>query len=324
MFASTPIQMTNHRADAMPAAIKATDITTTRIAAACKAIESSETEIPLADLAAAAGLSPHHFHRVFKHMVGVTPKAWRKAMLARRAETALADARKKGRRVTDALYDAGFNSSAEFYESQAARAGMSARARVRGGAGETIRYVVAPCTLGTVLVAATARGVCAIEFGDAGEALRVRLTTRFPHADFTPADTAFKQWVKQILAYLDEPKGALALPLDIRGTAFQTRVWQALRAIPAGERRSYADIAAAIGAPKAVRAVASACAHNDIAVAIPCHRVVKSDGALSGYRWGVARKAELLQREHAANAAGDKKPAKKTDKRQVKSQKGLA
>jgi AraC family transcriptional regulator of adaptative response/methylated-DNA-[protein]-cysteine methyltransferase len=274
------------------------------IATACSAIETSEAELSLAELAGIVGLSPHYFQRVFKAAVGVSPKAYRKAVLAKRAEASLATSA----RVTDAIYAAGFNSTAGFYESHAARAGMTARARAKGGAGEAIRYALETCALGMILIAATERGVCAIEFGDSAQALERRLRARFPKADFSPADVAFARWIKQILAYIEEPKGALALPLDIRGTAFQTRVWQALRDIPPGEKRSYTDIAHTIGQPKAVRAVASACAHNEIAVAIPCHRVVKSDGALAGYRWGVARKAALLAREESANAAGISNP----------------
>jgi AraC family transcriptional regulator of adaptative response/methylated-DNA-[protein]-cysteine methyltransferase len=176
---------------------------------------------------------------------------------------------------------------------------MAPKAFMSGGLGESIRYAVEPCALGVIIVAATPKGVCGIEFGDSAHTLIERLRQRFPHATLEPGDPAFRVWVARVLAYIDHPSGLLDLPLDIQGTVFQRRVWQALRVIPSGSTASYADVAAAVGQPKAVRAVAQACARNQLAVAVPCHRVVRSDGSLSGYRWGTARKAELLRRESA-------------------------
>lgn len=262
---------------------------------ACKALERSASGIKLAELAQAAGMAAHHFHRVFKAVTGVTPKAYFQALRARRVQTALQGADT----VTQALYDAGFNSSSRFYEGEGASLGMSPRAFRTGGAGQQIRYAVEPCALGVILVAATPKGVCAIEFGDSAHALVQRLHARFPKAGFEPGDPDFRGWVGCLLQYVERPQGALDLPLDVQGTAFQRQVWDALRAIPCGQTSTYSDVARAIGRPKAVRAVASACANNVLALAVPCHRVIRGDGQLAGYRWGVERKAELLQRERA-------------------------
>lgn len=260
---------------------------------ACKAIEQSASALSLRQLARQAGLSPHHFHRIFKDVAGLTPKAFYKSVQARRVAASLQSAHS----VTDAIYEAGFNSAGRFYEGAGAMLGMSPSAYRKGAAGEHIRYAVEPCALGLIIVAATPKGVCAIEFGEAAPALVDRLSERFPKARFEPADAEFKDWVTRVLGYLDQPRGALDLPLDVRGTLFQHRVWRALREIPAGRTASYGEIARRIGQPKAQRAVAQACASNQVAVAIPCHRVVRSDGDLSGYRWGVERKAALLRRE---------------------------
>jgi AraC family transcriptional regulator of adaptative response/methylated-DNA-[protein]-cysteine methyltransferase len=262
---------------------------------ACEQIESAEEAPRLADLAASAGLSRYHFHRVFKTITGVTPKAYAAEMRARRA----ADKLRTADTITEAIYDAGFNSSSRFYESTAARLGMTPSAVRRGGAGAVIRFAVGQASLGAVLVAATKKGVCAIMLGDDPERLLRELQDRFPRAELKGGDPAFERTVAQVVGLVEAPGQRLDLPLDIRGTAFQQRVWAALRAIPSGETATYQEIARAIGQPTAVRAVAQACAANPLAVAIPCHRVVRADGDLSGYRWGVERKRELIAREAA-------------------------
>lgn len=264
------------------------------VAAACRLIEEAEEAPQLDELAAAAGMSPHHFHRIFKQVTGVTPRAYVQAQRAAR----VADALQQAGSVTEAIYEAGYGSSGRFYESAAARLGMTPTSYRRGGAGETIRFAVGVCSLGSILVAVTERGVCAILLGDDPDLLLRDLQDRFPRAELIGGDLAFEATVAQVVGFVEAPgTGGLALPLDIGGTAFQQRVWQALRAIPAGRTASYAEIATAIGEPAAVRAVARACGANPLAVAIPCHRVVRSDGGLSGYRWGVERKRDLLDRE---------------------------
>ncbi len=263
------------------------------IAQACRTIEAAEEPPTLDRLAAAAGLSPSHFHRLFRRIVGVTPKAFADAHRTRRVQTGL----QTGNSVTQALYDAGFNSSGRFYEAAAGVLGMAPAAYRAGGPGEVIQHAVGHGTLGAVLVAWTDRGVCAILLGDDAASLAADLTIRFPRARLQAADAERSEWVAQAVALVDAPGTSVALPLDIRGTAFQRRVWEVLRRIPAGTTLSYASVAARLGTPNATRAVAGACAANALAVAIPCHRVVASDGALSGYRWGTGRKRMLLQRE---------------------------
>jgi AraC family transcriptional regulator, regulatory protein of adaptative response / methylated-DNA-[protein]-cysteine methyltransferase len=263
------------------------------VEAACRSLEQSASGVGLEELARGAGLSTHHFHRIFKQATGLTPKSYFKALQARRLQASLASAGS----VTEALYDAGYNSSGRFYEQGAPSLGMTPKVFKSGGLGERIRYAVEPCALGVIIVAATPRGVCGIEFGESAHALVEGLRLRFPRATFEPGDPSFRGWVGRVLAYIDHPSGLLDLPLDIQGTVFQRRVWQALRDIPSGSTASYAQVAATIGQPQAVRAVAQACASNQLAVVVPCHRVVRSDGSLSGYRWGTARKAELLRRE---------------------------
>ncbi len=244
-----------------------------------------------------SGSARFHFHRVFKSATGVTPKAYGDADRARRARAALGDAAT----VTEAIYDAGFNSNGRFYASAPGRLGMTPTRFRTGGGGETVRFAIGESSIGSVLVAATDKGIAAIQFGDDPETLLRALQDQFPNARLIGGDESFEQLsVARVVAGVENPVARFDLPLDVRGTAFQQRVWQALRAIPAGETVSYSDIAARLGQPKAVRAVAGACAANDIAVAIPCHRVVRNDGALSGYRWGVARKRALLDRENAA------------------------
>jgi AraC family transcriptional regulator, regulatory protein of adaptative response / methylated-DNA-[protein]-cysteine methyltransferase len=263
------------------------------IARACRLIEEAD-EIPsLAALAKAAGLSRFHFHRLFKAETGVTPKAYADAHRARRMAGELA----RSGTVTEAIYGAGFNSSGRFYATSTDRLGMTPTAFRSGGHGTTIRFAVGESSLGSILVAATEKGVCAISIGDDPDLLIRDLEDRFPKAQLLGGDEAFEALVAKVVGFVEAPRRGFDLPLDIRGTAFQERVWQALRDIPPGETRTYAAIAERIGRPQAVRAVAQACASNQLAVAIPCHRVVRSDGSLSGYRWGVERKRCLLERE---------------------------
>jgi AraC family transcriptional regulator of adaptative response/methylated-DNA-[protein]-cysteine methyltransferase len=244
-------------------------------------------------LAKHAGISAFHLHRLFKSVTGLTPRAWAAAHRAER----LRDQLTRGAPVTDALHDAGYGSSSRLYEASGALLGMTPGRYRAGGADTDIRFALGQCSLGAILVAESPLGVVAISLGDDPDALARALQDRFPHARLIGGDAAFEQRVAQVVGFVDAPRIGLALPLDLRGTAFQQRVWQALRGIPAGHTLSYAELAARLGAPKAVRAVASACAANTLAVAIPCHRVVRSDGALSGYRWGIERKRALIDAE---------------------------
>ena len=264
------------------------------VAQACRRIEASEQPPSLDDLAMHAGLSPFHFHRVFKAATGLTPKAYADAHRARAVRTRLAQG--KGS-VTEAIFDAGFNANSRFYENAEAMLGMKPTQYRAGGVDARIAFAIGQTTLGAILVARSERGVCAISLGDDADALLRELQDRFPRAELIGGDAGFEQLVAQVVGLIEQPNIGIDLPLDVRGTAFQQRVWQALRQIPPGETSSYAQIAQRIGNPKSVRAVAQACASNTLAVAIPCHRVVRSDGALSGYRWGVERKRELLVRE---------------------------
>ncbi|MEA2828728.1 MAG: AraC family transcriptional regulator [Actinomycetota bacterium] len=285
------------RPDEVPAAERRAAL----VAAACRAIETAAERgdpTSVVTLAAAAGMSRSHFHRGFKAVTGLTPKAYATEVRNRRVREALAGATgDTGRTITDAIYDAGFNSNGRFYATSAAALGMTPTAYRAGAQGLTVRFGVGQCSLGSVLVAATDAGVCAIFLGDDPDALVHDLEDRFRGATLTGGDAPFEQWMAAVVALVDDPSTGLNLPLDVRGTAFQQRVWQALRAIPAGRTATYGEIAATIGAPTAVRAVAAACAANQLAVAIPCHRVVRTDGSLSGYRWGVDRKRLLLERE---------------------------
>ena len=267
-----------------------------RVAEACRWIESAEEAPTLDELAAHVGLSPWHLHRLFKAITGLTPSAYARAHRARRVRDELPRARS----VTEAFHEAGYPSSGRFYEEAGGLLGMTPGRFRAGGAQTVIRFGVGPCSLGEILVAASERGVCAILMGDDADALVRDLQDRFPKAELVGGDAAFEQWMAQVVGLVEQPSLGLNLPLDVRGTAFQQRVWQALREIPAGTTVTYSDVAERIGAPKAVRAVASACAANALAVAIPCHRVVRQDGSLSGYRWGVARKQALLAREAGA------------------------
>ena len=267
------------------------------VAAACRRIERAETPPGLDALARQAGLSPHQFHRLFKAITGVTPRAYAQAQRGKALRDALA---RPGTRVVDAAFDAGFNASSRFYDSADALLGMKPAQYRDGGADARIMFAIAQSALGALLVARSGRGLCAISLGDDPEALLRELQERFPRAELVGGDGGFERLVAQVVGFVEAPRLGLDLPLDIRGTAFQQRVWEALRKVPAGETVSYAEIAARIGSPRSVRAVAQACAANTLAVAIPCHRVVRSDGALSGYRWGIARKQQLLARERGA------------------------
>jgi AraC family transcriptional regulator of adaptative response/methylated-DNA-[protein]-cysteine methyltransferase len=264
-----------------------------RVTTACRTIEQAETAPSLEQLAKQAGLSPFHFHRVFKSVTGVTPKQYASAHRASRLRSELA----RGGSVTEAIFEAGYNASSRFYESSGQLLGMTPSSYRAGGIDSDIRFAIGECSLGAILVAQSERGVCAILFGDDPDALARDLQDRFPRANLIGGDQAYEQLVATVVGFVEAPALGLDLPLDVRGTAFQQRVWQALREIPAGTTASYAEVARRIGSPTAARAVAGACAANMLAVAIPCHRVVRNDGELSGYRWGVQRKRDLLERE---------------------------
>ena len=263
------------------------------VAKACRVVEESEEEPSLDELAKAVGRSPGYFHRVFKAATGLTPKDYAAAHQAKKVRDGLAS----GTRVTEAIYDAGFNSSGRFYAKSTGLLGMTPSQYRAGGANEEIRFAVGETSLGAILVASSRKGVAAILLGDdPGELVR-NLQDRFPKAHLIGADREYEALVARVVGFVEMPEIGLDLPLDVRGTAFQQRVWQALQEIPVGETVSYAEIARRIGSPKSVRAVAGACAANALAVAIPCHRVVRNDGSLAGYAWGVERKCALLGRE---------------------------
>ena len=263
------------------------------IVSVCRRLESAKTVPALAELANDAGMSVFHFHRLFKTVMGLTPKAYAAAFRAKRVRKEL----KRGASVTDAIFAAGYNSNGRFYEKSNALLGMTPAKYRAGGVNTDIRFAIGECSLGPILVAASERGVCAILMGDDPDALALDLQDRFPRARLIGGDKSFERTVATVVGFVEAPAKGLNLPLDVRGTAFQQRVWQALQKIPAGATATYTEIAQRIGAPESVRAVAGACAANAIAVAIPCHRVVRSDGGLAGYRWGVERKQALLTRE---------------------------
>jgi AraC family transcriptional regulator of adaptative response/methylated-DNA-[protein]-cysteine methyltransferase len=266
------------------------------VAALCRRIEVSETPPPLEALAREAGLGAAQLRRVFKAATGLTPRAYAQAVRTRRVQARL----QTEDSVTQALYGAGFNSSGRFYAQSDALLGMAPGRYRAGGAGAQVRFAVGQCALGAILVACSERGVCAISLGDDPEALVRELQDRFPQAALHGGDPDFEALMARVIGLVDDPRQPVALPLDIRGTAFQQRVWQALQQVPPGQTLSYAELAARIGASAAVRAVAGACAANVLAVAIPCHRIVRRDGSLSGYRWGVERKRALLACESGA------------------------
>ncbi|WP_175142463.1 bifunctional transcriptional activator/DNA repair enzyme AdaA [Achromobacter dolens] len=262
---------------------------------ACRALEAEQPP-DLNTLAEQAGMSRFHFHRIFKAATGITPKAYANALRADRARQQL----RQSASVTDAMYGAGFNSSGRFYEAAPAILGMTPAAFRKDGEGVEIRFAVGQCALGALLVAASDTGICEIALHEDPEQLVRNLQDRFKAARLIGADREFEQWMAAVVGFVENPAVGLHLPLDVRGTAFQRRVWEALREIPVGTTATYTDIAERIGSPRSVRAVARACATNNIALAIPCHRVVRTDGSLAGYRWGIERKRELIEREAKA------------------------
>jgi AraC family transcriptional regulator of adaptative response/methylated-DNA-[protein]-cysteine methyltransferase len=268
----------------------------TTVTEACRMIEESEQVPSLAALAMHAGISTFHFHRLFKAATGLTPKEYANAHRANRVRSGL----ERNGTVTEAIYGAGFNSNGRFYEASNEMLGMTPSAYRAGGVNTDIHFALGECSLGSILVAKSTRGICAISLGDDPDVLAKELQDRFPNANLIGGDARFEQWISRVVGFIEAPGIGLDLPLDVRGTAFQQRVWQALREIPIGTTASYAEIARRIGSPDAARAVAQACASNALAVVIPCHRVVRNDGQLSGYRWGVERKRALIDREQRA------------------------
>jgi AraC family transcriptional regulator of adaptative response/methylated-DNA-[protein]-cysteine methyltransferase len=276
-----------------PDQIPPTEQLAEKVASACRLIESSETPPKLELLAHHVGLSAYHFHRLFKAVTGVTPKDY----AAAHRDNLVRESLNRSSTVTEAIYDAGYNSNSRFYESSSEVLGMTPSNYRAGGAQTDIHFAVGECSLGSILVAQSDRGICAILLGDDPNSLVRDLQDQFPKANLIGADAEFEGLVSKVVGFVEEPMVGLTLPLDIRGTAFQQRVWQALRNIPAGKTASYTEVARLIGSPKSVRAVAQACGANKLAVAIPCHRVVHNNGGLSGYRWGVERKRALLKKE---------------------------
>jgi AraC family transcriptional regulator, regulatory protein of adaptative response / methylated-DNA-[protein]-cysteine methyltransferase len=280
------------------------------VARACRFIEGSDEPIDLTTLAATMGMSPFQLHRVFTASLGISPKAYADARRSRRARTRLLE----GSRVADAVYDAGFGSLGRFYATSGHRLGMTPSQFRTGAPGVEIRLAAGQCSLGAVVVAASARGICAIELGDDPEVLLRQVQDRFHAAELVGDDPQFTTLVGRVILLIEHPETVAPLPLDVRGTAFQERVWQALCRVPAGTAVTYAELARRIGAPASARAVAGACAANRLAVAVPCHRVVRSDGALGGYRWGIERKQILLDREREPSARRDDFAAGATSK----------
>lgn len=263
------------------------------VADACRRIAAADRPPALRDLARASRLSPHHFHRVFRAVTGLTPRAYAEAHRAERTRRSLLAADS----VTEAIYDAGFESSGRFYEKVDDALGMTPRAFRAGGRDLVIEYGTAACSLGRVLVARTHRGICAVMLGDDDGSLGQQLADRFPKATIDAAPAPFRDTLDAVVALIETPSSSVDLPIDLHGTIFQQRVWQALRQIRPGETITYGELAERIGAPKSVRAVARACGANPTAVVVPCHRVIGRDGSLTGYRWGVTRKRALIERE---------------------------
>lgn len=265
---------------------------------ACRYIESRPGDLPtLEDLGAHAGVSPFHLQRVFKRVVGITPRQYAEALRLSQFKTSV----KKGTSVAEAIYDAGYGSSSRLYERASAQLGMTPAAYRRGGKGMRITYTTVACSLGRLLVAATSKGVCAVRLGDSDQALEEDILREYALADVGRDDHVLGKWVGQIVEHLNGRRPNLDLPLDVQATAFQRLVWEKLREIPYGGTSSYSDIARKIGRPTATRAVARACATNPVALVVPCHRVVREDKSLGGYRWGIERKQALLDRERSAN-----------------------
>ena len=256
--------------------------------------------VPLSTLARAAGLSPFHLQRTFKKLVGVTPKKYADAQRADRLKALL----REGSRVASASFEAGYGSSSRAYAQAPKHLGMTPARYARGGQGLHIRFATVETALGRLLVGATDRGVCAVTLGDSDRALEAGLRREYPEALLEKAPAAVAEWTALIAGSLAEKVDLSSIPLDLRATTFQRRVWEALRAIPRGETRSYGELAVAIGAPTAARAVASACAHNPAALVVPCHRIVRGDGSLGGYRWGASRKRAILRNESGQNESG--------------------
>jgi AraC family transcriptional regulator of adaptative response/methylated-DNA-[protein]-cysteine methyltransferase len=270
----------------------------------CRLIDEAESPPSLDALARAAGMSVYHLHRVFRAALGVTPKAYAAARRRERLQNTLANATS----VTQAAFDAGYNSNSTLYANAATELGMSPTAYRDGAAHATIRYATGSCSLGAILVAATDRGICAIDLGDDAPALSARLRARFPQATLARGDAALERWLGEAVAQVDGNPGTRPqLALDITGTAFAQRVWAALRDVPYGETATYGEIARRVGSPAAARAVAKVCASNPVALVIPCHRIVREDGSETPYRWGAARKHELLRREREGRAASSEK-----------------
>ncbi|MEO8407971.1 MAG: bifunctional DNA-binding transcriptional regulator/O6-methylguanine-DNA methyltransferase Ada [Oxalobacteraceae bacterium] len=272
-----------------------------KVTEACRIIEESEPVPNLEQLAASVGVSAYHFHRMFKQVTGLTPRGYAAAHREKRLRNQLGSSAT----VTEAIFEAGYNSNSRFYEKSNRVLGMTPSSYRAGGANTEIRFAVGECSLGSILVAQSDLGICAILMGDDPDQLAHDLQDRFQRASFIGGDAEFEQLVAKVVGFVEAPAIGLDLPLDVRGTAFQQRVWQVLREIPPGQTVSYTEVANRIGAPRAVRAVAQACGANALAVAIPCHRVVRNDGGLSGYRWGVERKRALLEAE--ARARPEKK-----------------
>ena len=277
-----------------PDAANAADPWIDRIRRACVYLANVDGHVSLAHLAARLGGSPYHFQRSFKRIVGVSPREYADACRLEKVKRGL----RRGSRVTDAMIDAGYGSSSRFYERAASKLAMNPATYRRGGAGAAIAHAIVDSPLGRLLVAATPRGVCAVSMGSSDAELQRALKAEYPAATLQPADRGLEKWVREIVRHLEGKHPRLELPLDVQATAFEWQVWKALSAIPYGETRTYKEVAASIGRPSAVRAVAHACATNPVALAIPCHRVVRTGGGMGGYRWGVARKKALLAAEH--------------------------
>jgi AraC family transcriptional regulator, regulatory protein of adaptative response / methylated-DNA-[protein]-cysteine methyltransferase len=265
-------------------------------------LDSAESAVTLADLSKRVGLSPFHLQRLFKRATGLSPREYQSALRMQQVKSGL----RKGDDVTTALYDAGFGSPSRLYEKAPQQLGMTPGEYRRGGSGAKIRFSIVPTPLGRMLVAATDRGLCAVRFGESVSELDRDLRQEFHAAELHRDDAALREYVEPLLASIRGDKSTIDLPLDVRATAFQQKVWDALRQIPCGETRSYSAVAQEIGSPAAVRAVAHACASNPVAIAVPCHRVVRSDGDLAGYRWGIERKQKLLDNEKSSSAPGSR------------------